>query len=82
MQVQREEQVASRQRAKEGEEIGGYLASELESTTCPICYELMQAPQHTPTLLFPCGHTFCIECVTVCPHSLHSPPPPPPTHTL
>ncbi|KAJ1472414.1 hypothetical protein T484DRAFT_3431940 [Baffinella frigidus] len=64
IEVQREEQVASRQRAKEGEEIGGYLASELESTTCPICYELMQAPQHTPTLLFPCGHTFCIECVT------------------
>jgi hypothetical protein len=66
-QVQREEQDASRQRAKEGEEIGGYLAAELEQTTCPICYELMKAPKNTPTLLFPCGHTFCIECLTVPP---------------
>lgn len=65
--MQQEEQDASRQRAKEGEEIGGYLAAELEQTTCPICYELMKAPKNTPTLLFPCGHTFCIECLTVSP---------------
>jgi hypothetical protein len=26
-------------------------------------YEIMQPPKHTPTLLFPCGHTFCTTCV-------------------
>jgi len=41
----------------------GFLAAELEQTTCPICYELMVAPVHTPTLLFPCGHTFCVQCL-------------------
>jgi hypothetical protein len=40
-----------------------YLASELEQTTCPICYEVMQPPDHTPVLLFPCGHTFCNSCL-------------------
>ena len=39
------------------------LAKEIESHTCPICYELMVPPAHSPTLLFPCGHTFCERCV-------------------
>ncbi len=39
------------------------LAKEIESHTCPICYELMVPPAHSPTLLFPCGHTFCSECL-------------------
>jgi hypothetical protein len=25
--------------------------------------ELMTSPTHTPMLLFPCGHTFCRECI-------------------
>jgi len=41
----------------------GFLAAELEQTTCPICFELMVAPVHAPTLIFPCGHTFCVKCL-------------------
>ncbi|XRB20413.1 RING-type domain-containing protein [Pseudoscourfieldia marina] len=40
-----------------------YLASEIASHTCPICFELMLAPTRTPVLLFPCGHTFCDACL-------------------
>lgn len=35
---------------------------EEQQHTCPVCYELMQAPR-IPTMLFPCGHTFCKLCV-------------------
>ena len=37
------------------QQIEGSLTQEIESHTCPICYELMVAPQHAPILLFPCG---------------------------
>lgn len=40
-----------------------FLVKEIESHTCPICYELMVAPDHSPMLLFPCGHTFCSSCI-------------------
>lgn len=40
-----------------------FLAQEIESHTCPICYELMLAPKRAPCLLFPCGHTFCSSCL-------------------
>jgi len=39
-----------------------YLSSELDTHTCPICYELMMPPSKTPVLLFPCGHSFCKDC--------------------
>jgi len=39
------------------------IAKEIESNTCPICYELMIPPNYSPILLFPCGHTFCKACV-------------------
>ncbi|CAG9460721.1 unnamed protein product [Pedinophyceae sp. YPF-701] len=41
----------------------GVLMREIESHTCAVCYELMVAPQRTPVLLFPCGHTFCQACL-------------------
>ena len=41
------------------------IAKELESNTCPICYELMVPPNYSPTMLFPCGHTFCKGCVNI-----------------
>lgn len=63
MQVQKEEQEVSRRKAKDAQQLESHLSSELEQTTCPICYELMQAPVNTPTLLFPCGHTFCVQCL-------------------
>lgn len=63
MQVRKEELEVSRKKAKEVAQLESHLSSELEQTTCPICYELMQAPKNTPTLLFPCGHTFCVECL-------------------
>lgn len=40
------------------------LMKELASHTCPICYNLMASSQHAPTLLFPCGHSFCEQCIT------------------
>lgn len=35
------------------------ISKEVESNTCPICFELMVPPNYSPILLFPCGHTFC-----------------------
>ncbi|KAG0571460.1 hypothetical protein KC19_VG013100 [Ceratodon purpureus] len=40
------------------------LADQIESNTCPICFELMKSPDFSPILLSPCGHTFCAKCVT------------------
>lgn len=40
-----------------------YLSAELSTHTCKICFELMTSPNHTPVLLFPCGHTFCKQCI-------------------
>ncbi len=56
--IREEQELAKRRGKEELEQMGkleGFLAAELEQTTCPICYELMVAPTHTPTLIFPCG---------------------------
>ena len=44
--------------------------------------ELMTSPNHTPMLLFPCGHTFCKMCIdrhssnskkkSTCPYCRHA----------
>lgn len=39
------------------------LAEDLETNTCPICYELMVPPERAPMMLFKCGHTFCTLCL-------------------
>ena len=39
------------------------MADEMETNTCSICYELMLPKEHSPMLLFPCGHTFCRKCL-------------------
>ena len=39
------------------------VADELETNTCSICFELMLPKKHSPMLLFPCGHTFCKQCL-------------------
>jgi hypothetical protein len=44
------------------EKMDSYLEAELSTHTCKICFELMTSPVHTPILLFPCGHTFCLQC--------------------
>ena len=41
----------------------GALAAEVSRQQCPVCLELMAPPERTPTLLVPCGHTFCAECI-------------------
>ncbi|KAJ7546047.1 hypothetical protein O6H91_08G022000 [Diphasiastrum complanatum] len=41
------------------------LAAEIESNTCPICFELMASPHHSPVILSPCGHTFCAKCLAL-----------------
>eukprot|EP00744_Colponema_vietnamica_P018786 GILI01026528.1.p1 GENE.GILI01026528.1~~GILI01026528.1.p1 ORF type:complete len:416 (+),score=60.60 GILI01026528.1:46-1293(+) len=40
------------------------LTSELQSHSCPICFEIMRPPEQAPILLFPCGHSFCARCIT------------------
>ncbi|XP_033116036.1 uncharacterized protein LOC117116153 [Anneissia japonica] len=35
---------------------------EVLSHKCAKCKQLMVPPDHTPTLLVPCGHTFCEAC--------------------
>ena len=40
-----------------------YIVEEIASHTCPICFDLMMPPDNSPTLLFPCGHTFCAACL-------------------
>jgi hypothetical protein len=56
--------------------IDDFVSSELTSFTCTICYELMRPPQHLPILLFPCGHTFCEQCInnhiTACANKIKS----------
>lgn len=44
---------ATHQHARQ--QIEGSLSQEIESHTCPICYELMVPPKNAPILLFPCG---------------------------
>ncbi|KAH7825793.1 putative Zinc finger protein [Monocercomonoides exilis] len=39
------------------------LISEVEGNTCPICFDLMAPPEHSPMILVPCGHTFCSSCI-------------------
>ena len=41
------------------QQLEGSLSQEIESHTCPICYELMVAPRNAPILLFPCGMFSC-----------------------
>ena len=41
------------------EQMTSYLEAELGTHTCKLCSNLMVSPNHTPILLFPCGHTFC-----------------------
>lgn len=41
-----------------------FLSDEIESHKCSICMEDMIAPKLAPVSLFPCGHTFCMPCIT------------------
>ena len=53
--LQERRQQSQVHRQKQAAALEGFLADEISSHTCPICYELMLAPQRAPTLLFPCG---------------------------
>ncbi len=57
------EQTRAVQRSEAEDSVERYLTGEMASQTCSICMELMVAPK-TPMMLFPCGHTFCSECLT------------------
>ena len=48
---------------KPGEEIEETLHEQVMSNTCPICFELFLPPEHSPFILFPCGHSFCKQCI-------------------
>lgn len=43
--------------------IESFLQNELQQHACPVCFEPMLPPKKSPMLLFPCGHTFCNECI-------------------
>jgi rubrerythrin len=43
--------------------IESFLQNELQQHTCPVCFEPMLPPARSPMLLFPCGHTFCEQCI-------------------
>ena len=62
--LKRDESARMMMELRQKSQIDGFLAKELETHTCPICYEMMSSPKHTPQLLFPCGHTFCVQCLT------------------
>lgn len=63
LELQREQEDISKNAAAMGRHVEGVLASEIASHTCPICYDLMMPPEQSPTMLFPCGHTFCAQCL-------------------
>eukprot|EP00193_Tetraselmis_chui_P023010 CAMPEP_0177780324 /NCGR_PEP_ID=MMETSP0491_2-20121128/17131_1 /TAXON_ID=63592 /ORGANISM="Tetraselmis chuii, Strain PLY429" /LENGTH=216 /DNA_ID=CAMNT_0019300065 /DNA_START=94 /DNA_END=741 /DNA_ORIENTATION=- len=63
IEIQNETSRATAAQESESSKLEGYLASEIESYSCPICYEQMVPPDHQPILLFPCGHSFCIRCI-------------------
>jgi hypothetical protein len=46
-----------------GVQLDKYMTNELSTHSCSICYELMLPPVRAPVLLFPCGHTFCKDCI-------------------
>jgi len=46
-----------------GDRVERLLERHLEAHTCGICLELMSGKERRPTLLFPCGHTFCAACL-------------------
>ena len=46
-----------------GAQVESLLEKHIGTNTCPICFELMSGKVHQPTLLFPCGHTFCATCL-------------------
>ena len=46
-----------------GAQVESLLERHIGTNTCPVCYELMAGKERQPTLLFPCGHTFCAACL-------------------
>ena len=46
-----------------GAQVESLLERHIASNNCPVCFELMSGTEHAPTLLFPCGHTFCAACL-------------------
>jgi hypothetical protein len=62
-QLQKEAQEMMQANCNVQAKVEACLSEEIEKHCCPICYELMVPPQHTPMLSFPCGHTFCEACL-------------------
>lgn len=60
--MNRESKVAKQKQREGYKEMDVFLAEEIASKICAICYELMKPPDHTPNILFPCGHTYCMQC--------------------
>lgn len=53
-----------RESADVARKMDAYMEEQLRQThSCQVCFEIMAPPSRTPTMLVPCGHTFCRECV-------------------
>ena len=59
------EKIAARMQTamKPQERLEQSVADEKDTNMCSICFELMLPKDRSPTLLFPCGHTFCKTCL-------------------
>ncbi|KAK3108488.1 hypothetical protein FSP39_008990 [Pinctada imbricata] len=58
------DQINYRENVKEGggSRTQGGSNSDLSSHYCPLCHKLMLSPEHSPTILVPCGHSVCQSC--------------------
>ena len=59
----RRENAQMMQSGSVGAQVERFLERHIATNTCPICFELMSGKEQQPMLLFPCGHTFCAECL-------------------
>ena len=61
--TERLESIHPRETQSKGEE--SQLKDQILANDCPICFERLVPPDHSPYILFPCGHSFCESCLKV-----------------
>lgn len=62
--IQRELAQNPRTKRDVAEKLDAYVEENLrQSHSCQVCFEVMAPPERTPTMLVPCGHSFCKLCV-------------------
>jgi len=62
--IQRELAANPQTKRDVAEKLDAYVEANLRQThACQVCFEVMAPPERTPTMLVPCGHSFCKLCV-------------------